>query len=248
MHAKETHGLFLCTMKVHVLDDDLHFPPVSEAGEHGLLAVGGDLSPARLLAAYEHGVFPWFMEDDPILWWAPNERAVLPALGLKVSKSMRNELNRKRYQITMDRAFKEVVDACKDAPRDGEGTWISDDMVDAYVRLHELGVAHSVEVWLDRKLVGGLYGVSLGRMFFGESMFSTATNASKVAFVHLVRWLAVKGFGPVDCQIMNPHLASLGAESWNRSDFQTQLDHFLNVAPTLKGSWTTFEEEMKRLV
>ena len=154
MHAKETHGLFLCTMKVHVLDDDLHFPPVSEAGEHGLLAVGGDLSPARLLAAYEHGVFLWFMEDDPILWWALNERAVLPALGLKVSKSMRNELNRKRYQITMDRAFKEVVDACKDAPRDGEGTWISEEMVAAYVRLHELGVAHSVEVWLDRKLVG----------------------------------------------------------------------------------------------
>ena len=247
MHAKETHGLFLCTMKVHVLDDDLHFPPVSLAGEHGLLAVGGDLSPARLLAAYEHGVFPWFMEDDPLLWWAPSERAVLPTLGLRVSKSMRNELNRNRYRITMDRAFKEVVVACNSAPRDGEGTWISEDMVDAYVRLHELGVAHSVEAWDDEKLVGGLYGVSLGRMFFGESMFSTATNASKVAFVHLVRWLAVKGFGPVDCQIMNPHLASLGAESWSRNEFQTQLTHFLNVAPTLKGSWTTFEQEMERL-
>ena len=121
MHAKEAHGLFLCTMKVHVLDDDLHFPPVSLAGEHGLLAVGGDLSPARLLAAYEHGVFPWFMEDDPLLWWAPSERAVLPTLGLRVSKSMRNELNRNRYRITMDRAFKKSS-CVQNAPRDGEGT------------------------------------------------------------------------------------------------------------------------------
>ncbi len=244
MTAKEAHALFLCTMKVHVLDADLHFPPVEEAGEHGLLAAGGDLSAARLMAAYEHGAFPWFMEDDPILWWAPVERAVLPVLELNVSKSMRNELNRKRYRITMDRDFEAVVRGCQNAPRDGEGTWITDDIVKAYADLHELGLAHSVEAWKDDELVGGLYGVSLGRMFFGESMFSTATNASKVAFVHLVRWLAVKGFGPVDCQIMNPHLASMGATLWPREDFQTQLQHFLQAGPTLKGPWTPYEHEL----
>ena len=142
-------------MKVHVLDADLHFPPVEEAGEHGLLAAGGDLSAARLMAAYEHGAFPWFMEDDPILWWAPVERAVLPVLELNVSKSMRNELNRKRYRITMDRDFEAVVRGCQNAPRDGEGTWITDDIVKAYVDLHELGLAHSVEAWKDDELVGG---------------------------------------------------------------------------------------------
>ena len=231
-------------MKVHLLDADLYFPPVAEAGDHGLLAVGGDLSAGRLLAAYEHGAFPWFMEDDPILWWAPQERAVLPVLGLKVSKSMRNELNKNRYRITMDRAFERVIRGCQEAPRDGEGTWITDDIVRAYVDLHALGLAHSVEAWKGDELVGGLYGVSLGRMFFGESMFSTATNASKVAFVHLVRWLAVKGFGPVDCQIMNPHLASLGATTWPREAFQVQLAHFLHAGPTLKGPWTAYESEL----
>lgn len=231
-------------MKVHVLDSDLHFPPVEVAGEHGLLAVGGDLSPGRLLAAYEHGAFPWFMEDDPILWWAPAERAVLPLQDLNVSKSMRNELNRGRYRVTLDRAFEAVIRGCQQAPRDGEGTWISDSIVAAYLELHGLGMAHSVEVWKGEELAGGLYGVSLGRMFFGESMFSRATNASKVAFVTLTRWLAQRGFGPVDCQIMNPHLASLGAQAWTREAFQTQLHHFLHVAPTLKGPWTTFEHEL----
>ena len=127
-------------MKIHLLDADLHFPPVSAAGDHGLLAVGGDLSPARLMAAYEHGTFPWFMEDEPIMWWAPPERAVLPAQGLKVTKSMRNILNRRPFRITMDRCFEEVVRQCQQAPRDGEGTWITDDIVDAYVALHDLGV------------------------------------------------------------------------------------------------------------
>jgi leucyl/phenylalanyl-tRNA--protein transferase len=231
-------------MKIHLLDDDLHFPDVEVAGEHGLLAVGGDLSPARLLAAYEHGAFPWFMEEDPILWWAPPERAVLPENGLRVSKSMRNELNRSRYRVTLDREFEGVIRGCQKAPRDGEGTWINEDIVRAYVTLHELGVAHSVEVWDGDELVGGLYGVSIGRMFFGESMFSTSTNASKVAFVKLVRWLSFRGFGPVDCQIMNDHLASLGVLAWPRSAFQTQLSHFLHQAPTLKGSWTAFEDEL----
>lgn len=233
-------------MKVHVLDADLQFPPVQAAGEHGLLAVGGDLSSARLLAAYEHGAFPWFMQEDPILWWAPSERAVLPVHELKVSKSMRNELNRRRYRITLDRNFESVVRGCQHAPRDGEGTWISEDIVTAYVELHQLGLAHSVEAWQGDELVGGLYGVSLGRMFFGESMFSKATNASKVAFVHLVRWLALRGFGPVDCQIINPHLESLGAKLWDREAFQTQLTHFLHAGPTLKGPWTPYESELNR--
>jgi leucyl/phenylalanyl-tRNA---protein transferase len=233
-------------MKIHLLDDDLHFPPVEEAGEHGLLAVGGDLSAARLLAAYEHGAFPWFMPDDPILWWAPFERAVLPAQGLKVSKSMRNELNRNRYRVTLDRAFEDVVRGCQTAPRDGEGTWISDDIVSAYLALHELGVAHSIEAWDGDTLAGGLYGVSLGRMFFGESMFSKATNASKVAFVKLVRWLELRGFGPVDCQIMNPHLASMGVQPWPREAFQTALNKHLHSGATLQGPWTSFEDELAR--
>lgn len=244
--AKEAYTTFLCVMKIHVLNDDLHFPPVEEAGEHGLLAVGGDLSAARLLAAYEHGAFPWFMPDDPILWWAPSERAMLPLQGLKVSKSMRNELNRDRYRITFDRAFGDVVRGCQSAPRDGEGTWITDDIATAYLALHELGVAHSVETWDDDQLVGGLYGVSLGRMFFGESMFSNATNASKVAFVKLVRWLERRGFGPVDCQIMNPHLASLGAENWPRDTFQAELAQHLHAGATLRGPWSSFEHELER--
>ena len=195
-------------MKVHVLDADLHFPPVNVAGEHGLLAVGGDLSSARLLAAYEHGAFPWFMEEDPILWWAPPERAVLPVLELKVSKSMRNELNRKRYRITLDRAFEEVVRGCRHAPRDGEGTWITDDIVQAYVNLHDLGLAHSVEAWDGDNLVGGLYGVSLGRMFFGKACFRRPPTPPKWP-----SYTSCGGWSSKDwargCQIMNPHLASL---------------------------------------
>jgi len=225
-------------MNVHVLGDDLTFPPVDVAGEHGLLAVGGDLSPARLLAAYEHGTFPWFMDDDPILWWSPEERAILPLNKLRIHKSLRNELNRKRYHVSMDMAFKDVIVGCQQAPRDGHGTWITSKVVDAYVALHELGVAHSVEVWHQDVLVGGLYGVSLGRMFFGESMFSSSTNASKVALVHLIQWMKDRGFGPLDCQIMNDHLASLGAESWSRTQFQTTLNTMLHAGPTLQGPWS----------
>ena len=225
-------------MKVTLLGDELTFPPVDVAEDHGLLAVGGDLSPARLLAAYAHGAFPWFMEGEPILWWSPAERAVLPLERLKVHKSLRNELNRQRYRVTMDQDFEGVVRGCQRAPRDGEGTWISDDIVRAYVELHSHGVAHSVETWHEGQLVGGLYGVSLGRMFFGESMFSSATNASKVALVALVKWLKARGFGPLDCQIMNDHLASLGVQAWTREAFQAALDTHLHAGPTLLGPWT----------
>ena len=206
---------------------------------------------------------PWGATFQPDAYWPPTntgpsrgswrttpscggplKNALCSIIGLKVSKACSRRLNKNRYRITMDRAFERVIRGCQEAPRDGEGTWITDDIVRAYVDLHALGLAHSVEAWKGDELVGGLYGVSLGRMFFGESMFSTATNASKVAFVHLVRWLAVKGFGPVDCQIMNPHLASLGATTWPREAFQVQLAHFLHAGPTLKGPWTAYESEL----
>ena len=231
-------------MNIYVLDNDLHFPPVEEAGAHGLLAVGGDLQPARLLAAYEHGAFPWFMEDDPIMWWAPLERAVLPTMGLKVSKSMRNELNRGRYRITLDRAFEGVIRGCQTAPRDGEGTWITDDIVDAYLALHELGGSFRGSVG-SRPACGRIVRRLPRSDVFGESMFSTSTNASKVAFVQFVRWLTMRGFGPIDCQIMNPHLASLGAEIWSREAFQIQMKQFLHAGPTLKGTWSHFESELE---
>ena len=224
-------------MRIHLLDDGMEFPPVADAGEEGLLAIGGDLSPARLLAAYEHGVFPWFMEEDPIMWWSPPVRAMLPLDALRVSKSMRNVLNQKRFRVTMDQDFEGVIRGCQRAPRDGEGTWISDEVVEAYLKLHELGSAHSVEVWQGDALVGGLYGVSIGRMFFGESMFSSASNASKVALIHLVGWLRAKGFGPLDCQIMNPHLESLGAELWSREAYQEALQRCLHADVTLMGPW-----------
>ena len=177
-------------MKIHLLDADLHFPPVSAAGDHGLLAVGGDLSPARLMAAYEHGTFPWFMEDEPIMWWAPPERAVLPAQGLKVTKSMRNILNRRPFRITMDRCFEEVVRQCQQAPRDGEGTWITDDIVDAYVALHDLGVAHSVEAWRDDELVGGLYGSPWDGCFLAKACFPpNPTRAKWRSFSWCAGWL-----------------------------------------------------------
>lgn len=245
-NAKEIQRVLLCGMKVTVLDSDLQFPPVEMAEEHGILAVGGDLEPATLISAYEHGAFPWFMPEDPLLWWAPPERAVLPVGGIRVSKSMRNELNRQRYKLTLDRAFEQVIRGCQCAPREGEGTWITDDIVRAYLRLHDLGIAHSVEVWQNDEVVGGLYGVSLGRMFFGESMFSAAVNASKVAFVQLARWLESEGFGPVDCQIMNPHLASMGVENWSRANYQEVLAKYLHKAPTLKGSWTHHEYQFQR--
>ena len=162
MHHAKVHQIcsaFLCAMRIHLLDDGMEFPPVTDAGEEGLLAIGGDLSPARLLAAYEHGVFPWFMEEDPIMWWSPPVRAMLPLDALRVSKSMRNVLNQKRFRVTMDQDFEGVIRGCQRAPRDGEGTWISDEVVEAYLKLHELGSAHSVEVWQGDALAGGLYGV-----------------------------------------------------------------------------------------
>lgn len=203
----------------------LAFPPVSQALQepNGLLAAGGDLSPERLLQAYSQGVFPWFSDDQPILWWSPSERMVISAQRLKVSRSLAKTIRNKSYQITVDRDFRAVIEACA-APRDASGgTWITREMIEAYCHLHELGHAHSFETWMDGELVGGLYGVGLGLMFYGESMFSRASDASKLAFVHMVRHLAAQGVEMIDCQMHTSHLERLGGELLPREDFIARL-------------------------
>jgi leucyl/phenylalanyl-tRNA--protein transferase len=198
------------------------FPPVELAltEPNGLLAAGGDLSPTRILAAYRQGIFPWFSAGEPILWWSPDPRMVLFPAELKVSRSLAKVLRNKPYQVTLDTAFAQVIAACAGTPRDGQnGTWITSAMQAAYGRLHELGYAHSVEVWMDGTLAGGLYGMALGRAFYGESMFSRRTDASKIALAHLCMHLQRLGFGIIDCQMETTHLASLGARPIPRSEF-----------------------------
>lgn len=205
---------------MYFLTKALFFPPVSETDEDGILAVGGDLSPERLLLAYQNGIFPWFEDDDPIIWWSPNPRMVLLFDELIISKSMRNILNRKMFKITFNQNFREVISNCKKIKRDGQnGTWITDDMVEAYVKLHELGIAKSVEVWFNEELVGGLYGIDLGHVFCGESMFSKVSNASKVAFITLAKQLQKNNYKLIDCQVYNDHLASLGCREIDREIF-----------------------------
>lgn len=224
--------------------DYLHyssFPPVENAltEPNGLLAVGGDLSPHRLVEAYCKGIFPWFNEDEPIYWWSPDPRMVLFPAELKISRSLRKTLKKDHYQIRVDTQFEQVMQACA-APRQGQaGTWIHPQMVAAYTQLHELGLAHSVETWIDDKLVGGLYGVALGKVFFGESMFSRVTDASKIAFVHLVKQLQCWEFGLIDCQVRTQHLSSLGAREISRSDFGQALAAFICRIET--GRHWTFE-------
>lgn len=211
---------------VAALENEEPFPPLERAlrEPNGLLAIGGDLGPQRLLAAYRGGIFPWFSPGEPILWWSPDPRMVLLPERLKVSRSLHKALRRSEIQVRFDTAFREVMQACTEAPRDGQsGTWIVPEMIEAYCHLHQLGVAHSVETWRDGRLVGGLYGVAIGGMFYGESMFHHETDASKIAFVHLVRFLQEKGYGMIDCQMHTGHLASLGAEEIPRSDFLRRL-------------------------
>lgn len=217
----------------------LEFPPSDQALDdpNGLLAGGGDLSPERLLHAYRRGIFPWYEADQPILWWSPDPRAVVFPDRLHVSKSLRKVLRRGDFQVTADQAFERVMTACGE-PRDGAaGTWITPEMLAAYIEMHRLGYAHSVEVWRSGELVGGLYGLALGRVFFGESMFSRADNASKVAFVHLVEQLSAWQFQLVDCQVSSAHLFSLGAEEISRKEFEKIL---LDCAylPSISGPWT----------
>lgn len=200
------------------------FPPVGRALDGGLLMVGGDLSPQRLLCAYARGIFPWYEEGSPILWWSPDPRCVLFPEKLHVGSSLRRALNAGRFRFSVDACFDRVIRACADAPRPGQnGTWLVPDMVAAYERLHRLGHAHSVEVWQDGELVGGLYGVLVGRAFFGESMFHRRSDASKAAVVHLAAWLRERGVEMVDCQQTTPHMLRLGAEEIPRSAFVARL-------------------------
>ncbi|HQW37341.1 MAG TPA: leucyl/phenylalanyl-tRNA--protein transferase [Usitatibacteraceae bacterium] len=219
------------------------FPPVSKAlrSPNGLLCAGADLSPERLLDAYSKGIFPWFSAGDPILWWSPHPRMVLFPGELKVSRSLRKAVARGAFETRFDTAFAEVMRACAE-PRDGQaGTWIVPEMVAAYTRLHERGFAHSVESWRDGRLAGGLYGILLGRVFFGESMFSRETDASKVALVKLVARLEALGVGLVDCQQATRHLASLGAREIPRREFAQRLAESIQYPPT--GSrWPATEE------
>ncbi len=214
---------FFCDFKkirMYFLSKELFFPPVEEANDDGILAIGGDLSSERLLLAYRSGIFPWFDDDEPILWWSPPERMVLFPEEFKVSKSMRNILNRGIYKVTFNQNFKDVITNCSAIKRDGQqGTWISEQMIEAYTKLHEIGIARSIEVWQDEMLVGGLYGIDLGHVFCGESMFSKTSNASKMAFVSLVRKLKEENYQLLDCQVHNSHLESLGAREISREDF-----------------------------
>ena len=199
---------------------ELYFPPVETASPEGILAFGGDLSTERLLLAYKSGIFPWFEADEPILWWSPNPRMVLFLDELKVSKSMRNILKKEVFQVTFNQNFKAVMANCQKIKREGQsGTWITNEMIEAYNKLHELGIAKSVEVWQNGALVGGLYGIDLGHVFCGESMFSLVSNASKVAFISLVNQLKTENYQLLDCQVYNEHLESLGCREINRKDF-----------------------------
>lgn len=224
-------------MTVYRLGDEIAFPPPGDADESGLLAVGGDLAPERLLLAYAMGIFPWYDDSQPILWHSPDPRLVLVPSELTVSRSLRRVLNRGKFEISLDGDFDAVIRACAGTPRKHEaGTWITADMIAAYSRLFELGFAHCVEAHCDGELVGGLYGVSLGRCFFGESMFQLRDDASKVAFVTLVRQLEAWGFDLIDCQVQTDHLARFGAEEWSRARFLAALERSIG-APTRRGRW-----------
>lgn len=219
-------------------EDSLAFPPAHLADEDGLLALGGDLSPQRLLNAYHQGIFPWFSEEDPILWWTPDPRFVLYPSELKVSKSMRPYFNQKKFTWTFDQDFRAVISNCQEMYRPGQGgTWITEEMLEAYCTLHDLGFAHSVEVWDGKALVGGLYGIALGKVFFGESMFAKANNASKFGFIALVRQLENWDYTLIDCQQKTRHLGSLGARSIARIDFLNHLETN-PLDSTQRGKWT----------
>ncbi|MEQ9405759.1 MAG: leucyl/phenylalanyl-tRNA--protein transferase [Cyclobacteriaceae bacterium] len=211
-------------MPIYRLIEDLIFPPVDEA-EDGIVAIGGDLSPERLILAYHSGIFPWFNEDEPIVWWSPDPRFVLFPDSVKVSRTMKRILKKGEFNVTFNRNFEEVISCCKKAERKGQtGTWITDEMREAYINLHELGFAKSVEVWKENELVGGMYGVDLGHVFCGESMFSKVSNASKVGLVTFMRKFQEEGGRLLDCQVHSDHMVSMGAGEISRNDFLGFLD------------------------
>jgi leucyl/phenylalanyl-tRNA---protein transferase len=228
-------------MPVYRLSDEIVFPSPDLAREDGLLAVGGDLSEKRLLLAYSLGIFPWYSEGMPILWWSPDPRLLLVPSEMKVSRSLRQTLKKRTFRVTFDTAFKDVVKSCAAAPRpDDRGTWITDEMVEAYCRLHEDGFAHSVESWYGDQLAGGLYGVALGSAFFGESMFARQSDASKVALVRLGERLKSREAAFIDCQVVTAHLLSLGAREVPRKEFGRMLGRAREV-PVPPGKWDTGE-------
>ncbi len=210
--------------------NELTFPPLDKAlrDPNGLLAAGGDLSAERLVQAYRHGCFPWYQDGQPILWWSPDPRTVLFPAELHVSRSLAKVIRQQRYRVTFDQDFAAVIRACAGPRAYADGTWITDSMQAAYIELHQRGLAHSVEVWDGEQLVGGLYGLAMGRLFFGESMFSHANNASKVGFATLVQHLQAAGFALIDCQMPTEHLMSLGARSISREDFAWHLRTYLD--------------------
>ena len=236
--ARAAIRLHFARMPVFRLDERLVFPPAELADDNGVIAVGGDLRPERLLLAYASGIFPWYSEDLPIIWHSPDPRMVLRASDLHVSRSLRKAMRKRPYEIRLDTAFRQVIETCAVTPRPGQdGTWITDEMVEAYIDLHELGFAHSAEAWRDGELVGGLYGVSLGAAYFGESMFAHADDASKLAFVALVSQLREWDIELIDCQVHTDHLARFGATKWPRHEYlsvlQTAMQH-----PTRRGKWS----------
>jgi len=209
---------------MYLLSKDLVFPPVNLADKNGLLAIGGDLSAERLLLAYKSGIFPWYSEGEPIIWYSPDPRMVLFPKNLKISKSMKQIIRKNQFRATFNQNFSEVIANCKNSYREGQGgTWITDEMEKAYINLHNLGVAKSVEVWEGNELIGGLYGIDLGHVFCGESMFSMVSNASKFAFIYLVQKLEKEHYKLIDCQVYNEHLASLGADEISRETLVTYL-------------------------
>jgi leucyl/phenylalanyl-tRNA--protein transferase len=217
--------------------DPAAFPPVEDTDEDGILAVGGDLSPERLVQAYQRGIFPWYSEGLPILWHCPDPRFVLEAKNLHVPRSLRKVMARQTFEVRLDTDFEQVIDGCARTRRPGQrGTWITRDMRKAYVRLHHAGLVHTAEAWQDGQLKGGLYGVSLGSVFFGESMFSTADDASKVAFATLVEWMRGWGVGLIDCQQETAHLARFGAVPWPRARFVAELVT-RTQAPSRRERW-----------
>lgn len=220
-------------MSITLLSDEIVFPSPDLAEEDGLLAVGGDLRLERLLKAYSMGIFPWYSEDSPILWWSPDPRLVLFPCELHVSRSLRQIIRKGIFSVTVNSAFEQVMRTCAKVTRDGQsGTWITDEMIKAYTGLHLAGYAHSVEAWHDGELAGGLYGIIMGRIFFGESMFTTMSNASKVAFVTFVEQLAAQGFDLIDCQVTTKHLVRLGAREIPRSTFLKTLKKALSSPPS----------------
>jgi leucyl/phenylalanyl-tRNA---protein transferase len=213
-------SIFAIKKRVYFLSKDLYFPPISQASPEGILAVGGDLSSERLLLAYQQGIFPWYNDDEPKLWWSPPKRMVLFFENLKISKSMKNIINKQTFTVTYNTNFREVISNCQKSPRKNQdGTWITNEIIEAYCKLHQQGIAKSVEVWQNNQLVGGLYGIDLGTVFCGESMFSKVSNASKIAFITLAQKLQSENYKIIDCQVHNDHLESLGCAEISRKQF-----------------------------